>query len=58
MFIDHREFTGQKPHTRHFRLFELMRQSNVCLGANRKAQESTESEMCAFRDFASASLRR
>lgn len=58
MFVSQREFKTQQGQTRHFRLFELMRQSNVCAGANRKAQESTQSEMTAFRELACASLRR
>lgn len=57
MYISQREFADHKAQTRHFRLFELMRQSNAFTGTNRKAQECSESEMAAFRDFACASLR-
>lgn len=57
MYVSQRDFSEPKTQTRHFRLFELMRQSNVCAGTNRKAPESTESDMAAFRDMACASLR-
>lgn len=57
MLVSQHDFRKPQKQTRHFRLFELMRQSNVCAGTNRKAPESTESDMAAFRDFACASLR-
>lgn len=57
MHIRQSDFNAPKNQTRHYRLFELMRQTNVCAGANRKAQQGTDGEMAVFRDMATASLR-
>ncbi|WP_058314266.1 hypothetical protein [Cognatishimia activa] len=44
------------PKARHFRLFELMRQSNACTGSSAPHEENAAA-MEAFRDMACASLR-
>lgn len=57
MHIRQQDFAGSKNETRHYRLFELLRQSAAHTGTNRTAQASSNESMNLFRDMACASLR-
>ena len=54
-FRDPKQTVSSK--ARHFRLFELMRQSNACTGSSSNPHEVNAGAMEAFRDMACASLR-
>jgi hypothetical protein len=53
-----RQFWLARTQTRHGRLFELMRQENLCHRQLLKEQAADAAAIDAFRDMACASLRR
>jgi hypothetical protein len=58
MYMNPRQFWLARTQTRHGRLFELMRQENLCHRQLLKEQADDAAAIDAFRDMACASLRR